>query len=316
MKRTFYFLLLINAITFSSCSQDNYDYDILREDKIPADAVKMNPVDDLYSPVMQSPLWNAPEPMTGPINTAGAEDSPYISKDGNRFFFFFTPDVNVPLEKQLIDTVTGIWWSEKEGGEWCEPKRIYLQSIECLDGCAFSEGDTLYFGSVRKENLGEIDIYKATYDGEEWGSVKNCGEALNVTYDIGEFHITDDGQKMYYGKYIGDNYDIYSLTNVNGEWTNETAVDEVNTEKSENQPFITHDGNEMWFTSESRLGFTGPAVYRSVKTDSGWREPEEIVSNFAGEPCLDSDGNIYFVHHYMDSSVNIIEADIYVCRKK
>lgn len=42
---------------------------------------------------------------------------------------------------------------------------------------------------------------------------------------------------------------------------------------------------------------------------------ELIVSQFAGEPTLDKDGNIYFVYHYYRDS-EMIEADIYVAYKK
>jgi len=42
----------------------------------------------------------------------------------------------------------------------------------------------------------------------------------------------------------------------------------------------------------------------------------EIVSNFAGEPALDAQGNLYFVHHYFTADGKMIEADIYVAYKK
>jgi hypothetical protein len=55
------------------------------------------------------------------------------------------------------------------------------------------------------------------------------------------------------------------------------------------------------------------AVFRSNLGPSGWETPELIVSQFAGEPTLDNDGNLYFVHHYFRDGV-MIEADIYVAR--
>jgi hypothetical protein len=40
-----------------------------------------------------------------------------------------------------------------------------------------------------------------------------------------------------------------------------------------------------------------------------------IISQFAGEPTLDAEGNLYFVHHfYLDGKQ--IEADIYVAYRK
>jgi len=40
-----------------------------------------------------------------------------------------------------------------------------------------------------------------------------------------------------------------------------------------------------------------------------------IISQFAGEPTLDKEGNIYFTHHFFKDGV-MLEADIYVAMKK
>ena len=58
-----------------------------------------------------------------------------------------------------------------------------------------------------------------------------------------------------------------------------------------------------------------PAIFRSKKVMGEWATPELIVSNFAGEPTLDSKGNLYFVHHFYRDG-RMIEADIYVAKKK
>jgi len=59
-----------------------------------------------------------------------------------------------------------------------------------------------------------------------------------------------------------------------------------------------------------------PAIYRSVKVDGEWSEPELVVSQFAGEPSLDNAGNLYFTHHFYNSTSQMVEADIYVATKK
>jgi rhamnogalacturonyl hydrolase YesR len=77
-------------------------------------------------------------------------------------------------------------------------------------------------------------------------------------------------------------------------------------------PFLTADGQELWF---NRTYMGTPAVYRSKKVNGQWQTPELIVSQFAGEPTLDWEGNLYFVHHYYKDN-QMMEADIYVCRRK
>lgn len=127
---------------------------------IPADAVKMTPETDMYPPILYSDEFEVPIPMPGPINTRGAEDSPFMMPDGNTFYVFFTPDVRVPAERQLLDNVTGIYFSHKVGGQWTEPELIVSQFAgePKLD----NEGN-LYFTHHFYENgtMLEADIYVA-----------------------------------------------------------------------------------------------------------------------------------------------------------
>ena len=312
------FLLAVIAMTANKPAEV-----IGQEDRlaiIPETAVKMSPATDLHTPVVHSSAWSQPVPLPGLVNTAGAEDSPFIVANGTWFFFFFTPDVKVPVEKQLIDGVTGIWWTRLVDGNWTSPEKIVLHDDVSLDGAEFVLGDTMWFGSVRAGNLGEIDVYTARYVDGRWTDVANAGSQLNVDYDIGEFHITSDGSTMYFhsGNWSqGENMDIWETHKSGSSWTTPVRIQGVNTNADEGFPYITPNGNELWFTKYSGLGYSGPAIFRSVKLPNGtWGAPEEIVSNFAGEPTLDAAGNIYFVHHYYSATNEMIEADIYVCYKQ
>jgi hypothetical protein len=287
---------------------------------IPSTAVKMGPSTDLHRPVVHSSGWGQPVPLPGLVNTAGAEDSPFIVANGTWFFFFFTPDVKVPAEKQLIDGVTGIWWTRLVNGNWTSPEKIVLDDDVSLDGAEFVLGDTLWFGSVRAGNYGEIDVYTAGYSDGRWKDVQNAGTQLNVDYDIGEFHITSDGSTMYFhsGNWSqGENMDMWETHRSGTGWSAPVRVPGVNTNADEGFPYVSPDGNELWFTRYSGLGYAGPAIFKSTKLPNGsWGAPEEIVSNFAGEPTLDAAGNIYFVHHYFDEANEMVEADIYVAYKQ
>jgi hypothetical protein len=325
-------LVVILLITFFTLSYGCVDqkepvHTLTREKAIPGDAVKASPETDVYRPVADSDEWNKPVPMAGPINTAGAEDSPYITPDGNTLYFFFTPNVSVPPEKQLIDGLTGIWCAHKINGTWTEPERIILNHDVSLDGCVCVQGDTMWFGSVRAGNIGTIDVYTAMYRNGKWTDWKNAGEQLNKQYDIGEFQVTPDGNTIYFGRskqgtdntsLWASNRSIWESEKVNGIWQEPVELGpNVNCGMLQDQPFLTSDGNELWYTGESRLGYAGPAIFRCVRSQNGeWGKAEEIVSNFAGEPTLDGRGNIYFVHHYYSKDGRMLEADIYVAYRK
>ena len=313
-------LFMIAVIIITQPKEPTVISDEDRLAAIPSTAVKMTPDDDEYVPVVHSPLWQQPIPMPGPINSAGGEDSPFMSADGDWFFFFFTPDVSVPAQEQLLDGVTGIWWTRHIGGEWESPEKIVLNDDLSLEGAQCSVGTTLWFASIRAGNYGEIDVFTAQYEDGIWTDVENAGEQLNVDYDIGEFHIMPNGTMMYFhsGRWDeGENMDIWSTVKVGDSWSTPVRVPGINTDADEGYPYVTPDGSELWFTANSRLeqGYTGPAIFRSIKLPNGtWGEPEEIISNFAGEATMDDEGNVYFVHHYFVDG-EMIEADIYVAMK-
>jgi hypothetical protein len=292
---------------------------ITRLASIPADAVKMTPADDAWQPVAASG-WSDPAPLDAPINTAGGEDSPFITPDGQTFYFFFTPDVRVPPEKQLLDGVTGIWSARRTGAGWSEPERVVLaQPGEFhLDGCPFVLGDWMAFCSARVGNYRDVDLYTAAWRDGAWTDWQNWGEQLNVEYEAGEMHVSADGQRLYFGSGRAGGSggrDLWVSTRTGEGWGPPLNLGApINTEGDEDRPFVSPDGQELWFDGTSRKGRPGPAVFRSLRQpDGAWGAPEEIVSTFAGEPTLAADGRmLYFTHHYFTADLSrMIEADIY-----
>lgn len=286
-----------------------------RESKIPADAVKMTPQTDHHPPILHSDEYEEPVPMPYPINTKAAEDSPFITPDGNNFYVWSTPDPSIPPNEQLFDGVTAIYWSKKVGGVWQDPQRLILNDEVSLDGCLFVRGNEAWFCSARVGNMRELDIYTAELVNGEWTNWQNPGEPINGEYLVGELHITSDGNTMYFHSEPEDSlggYDIYSIEKVNGKWQSPEPVPAVNTEGMEGWPFVSEDMSELWFT---RIHLGTPAIFKSEFINDTWQEPEMIISQFAGEPSLDNDGNLYFCHHFFKDGV-MIEADIYVAMKK
>jgi len=242
--------------------------------------------------------WRRPVPMPGPVNTAGAEDSPFITPDGAEFYFFFTPDMHIPVTRQSTDGVTGIWTCRLVDGAWSEPERVMLHDFPCLEGCAVVASDVMWFGAVCAKNFGEIDIYTARRDGGRWTDIRNAGRQLNIEYDIGELHVTAGGFRVTVGG------------------VPENLGPRVNTADWEGQPFVTPGEDELWFTGLDRLGVMGTSVWRSLRNPDGtWGTAELVVSGFAGEPCLDARGNLYFVHHLFHEG-QLTEAEIYVADKR
>ncbi|MBU1907944.1 hypothetical protein KKF59_02310, partial [Patescibacteria group bacterium] len=290
---------------------------VLRSERIPNDAVKQTASSDALPPILHSAEWEQPVALLPPVNTAGAEDSAFVTPDGATLYFFFTPDVRVPPEGQVLDDVTGIYETHFIDGAWSEPDRVWLQDSGklSLDGCEFVLGDKMWFCSVRAGNAREIDIWTAEFRNGRWQKWQSAGANVNTDVGAGELHITADGQEMYFhADKIGGKggTDIWVSQKDGEEWGAPKNVSVVNSPETDGWPFISEDGNELWFT---RTYLGTPAVYRSRKTADGWSAPELIVSQFAGEPTLDRDGNLYFTHHYFRDGI-MLEADIYVAKRR
>lgn len=271
-----------------------------RHSKIPADAVKGTPATDPFPPFTVSSEWEAPVPMPGPVNTAGGEDSPFITPDGQEFYFFFTPDVRVPVEKQILDSVTGIWSCRLQGGSWTEPERVILNDDISLDGCQIVFGDTMWFASARVGNYSDIDWYIVLRKDGTWSDWRDAGRQVNETLKFGELHLSSDHRTMYYakaGQFGG--LDLFTSERTASGWGAPVNLGPlVNSPKDEGQPFLSSDMRGLYFTGWSDT-IMGPCVYRCQLDSTGnWGEAELIVARFAGEPTLDDSGNLYFTHHF------------------
>jgi hypothetical protein len=283
---------------------------IEREALIPVDAVKMSPDTDENPPLLYSNEYEPPVPVPGQVNTAGAEDGVFVTPDGNTMYFFFTPDVNVPIEKQILDGVTGLYVSSKIDDAWGRPQRIILQDPGkvAMDGCEFVQGDVMWFCSAREGYTG-MHWFTAEYQDGRWQNWKNAD--FNPEYQVGELHFSHDGSELYFGseKTGGKGgLDIWVSNLSDGVWQEPINIANVNTSDSEGWPATNTAEDELWITRNW-------GIWRSKQLNGEWQAAELIVSPLAGEASIDNEGNLYFVHHFYVNG-KMIEADIYVAYKK
>ncbi|MBN2878865.1 MAG: PD40 domain-containing protein [Clostridia bacterium] len=314
MKIKYFIVFLVCILLCSACSKAEEYPIVSRESTLPADITKRTADSDMTPPIMHSNEFETPIPLPYPVNTSGGEDSPFILPDGNTLYFFFTPDVRIPHNEQLTDDVTGIWVTCKSADGWTEPERVWLQDAGklALDGAPFVAGNEMWFASAR-EGYNGMNIFTAKKKDGVWSDWQYVGGDIAGRLNVGELHIYED-ELYYHSDREGGmgNYDIWMAKKEGDGWSEAKNIAAVNTPEMDGFPFISPDGGELWFT---RVYQGSPAIYRSIKLDGEWQTPELIVSQFAGEPTLDAQGNLYFVHHFYENGV-MIEADIYVAYKK
>ncbi len=235
-------IVLLLIIFLCACTQVE-EKTLSRLESIPADAVKMTPETDAAPPKTYSDEFLDPVPVEG-INTAGAEDSVFI--DGDNVYFFFTPDVDVPVEQQVTGGMTGIYVSEKTAEGWSEPEQVVLQDKGklSLDGCEFVRGDRIWFCSAREGYTG-VHWFTAEFKDSRWQDWKKADFD-----DISELHMI--GDEMYYHADSGKgDLDIWLMRKNSEGWSDQINVAEVNSDRDEAWPYVTED--ELWITRDFGL---------------------------------------------------------------
>jgi hypothetical protein len=109
------------------------------------------------------------------INTAGAEDFPFITPCRCTFYFWYTPIACSSLERQVKDGVTGIWYSTKTANGWSDARKLVLGEGPSLDGCPFIQDDVIWFCFTREGNYRGVDIWAANLTDGKAVDIKNVG---------------------------------------------------------------------------------------------------------------------------------------------
>ena len=96
--------------------------------------------------------------------------------------------------------------------------------------------------------------------------------------------------------------DLWTSVREIGAWGEPLDLTSVNTEVDEGWPALSIDGQELWFTRSF-------SIWRSEKVDGEWGPTEQVETTLAGEPSLNSLGNLSFVHHFYKEN-QVIKANI------
>jgi hypothetical protein len=219
-----------------------------------------------------------PDFLLGAIN-----DNPAVSYDGNSIVY---------TERRGIVNV--IFYSRKERGKWQPPVEITneLNAGEDCSSCSLNSDGTELF--LYKTDNYDGAIYSSNYKDGHWTPIKKLNKNINTKFYESHASVSADGKKLYFTSNreggLG-NLDIYvSEKDGLGEWG--TAVNlgpNINTPFNEDTPFITQDGNYLYFSSEGHSSMGGYDIFKSLYSGSEWKSPENL-----GYPINSSDDDKFY----------------------
>jgi Tol biopolymer transport system component len=197
------------------------------------------------------------EPDVAPFSGQYSDADPFITRDGQRFFF---------ISKRPIDGKpredTDIYVMEKTATGWSEPKSAGATIDSDKDEYypTVADDGTLYFGSERAGGLGVNDLYRAHLVDGHYAAAENLGAAINTAGEEYEPYIAPDQSFLIFmacgrADTLGQ-CDLYLSRNTRGAWSKPTNLGpKINSEFTEYSPKLSPDGR-YFFWSSARNAFT------------------------------------------------------------
>jgi Tol biopolymer transport system component len=209
----------------------------------------------------QNGKWSKPE--VAPFSGQFSDADPFITLDGQRFFFISTRPVNGRPKED-----TDIWIMEKNGAGWSEPEHLATVNSDANEWFpTVSKNGNLYFGSERPGSKGKCDLYVSRFVDGKYQTPENLGEPINTAAnEVEPFIAPDESYIIFAGTGLPESrgaYDLYVSFRRDGVWTKPTNLgNRINSVAWDFSPKVSPDGK--WFLFTSNRGFADKPLVRRL----------------------------------------------------
>jgi len=167
---------------------------------------------DIYVTYQHNGIWSDEKPLEGDVNTIALENSAAITRDGQKLFF----TSNRPGGYGGTDIYV---CSKARNGSWINVTNLgnIINTELDEDGVFVSaNGRHLYFSSNGHAGMGDMDLYRSTYDSVKsaWGPPANLGYPINSPENDIYFVLAGDENIGYFSSVKSENrgeQDIYKV---------------------------------------------------------------------------------------------------------
>lgn len=219
------------------------------------------------------------------INVQQPGSTPAISADGSTLAFTrqekFYQSINI---------------SKNINGQWSRPINITLDLVvdgNCNTLSLNHDGTELY---LFKDDDHDGNIYVTNFDGIKWTPMQKLNHHINTESYETHASLSPDGNTLYFSSNrpggFGD-LDIYMShrDEETGDWGHPINLGEsINTPFNENSPFLSADGQTLFFTSDGHTNMGGYDIFFSrLQDDGSWSKPVNM-----GYPINTTDDEIFY----------------------
>ncbi|MCX7861656.1 MAG: hypothetical protein N2449_01515 [Bacteroidales bacterium] len=213
------------------------------------------------------------------INSPQDDYIPFITEDEN--FMVFTSARKYISDFQQF--IRGIYFSRKNNGIWSNaaPISSKINTDEDAEIVGISkDGNTLLVHVNRSNNPHDI-FYSEKNKAGIFTDLINFGPTINTNSEEIGASLSVTGDTLYFSSNrpggLGG-FDIYmAFRRPNGTWSQAINLGEpINSSADENYPYITADGQKLYFSSNRSGSMGGYDIFKSKLIDGKWSEPENL----------------------------------------
>lgn len=218
----------------------------------------------------QGLVFSPGEPLPYPFNTGKNQGAASISIDNKTMFITICEFVSRDYDN------CDIYMSTRTGDGWSELKSLgpNINGVKTWESqpSISADGKTLYFASIREENIGfdpdnpTSDIYYSTKDEKgNWSRAKNLGPKINTPGNEKSPFIHSDSQTLYFSSdgHLGiGGYDIFFSKFRDDDWTTPVNIGyPINTKNNDLGFVVNTQGTKAYFASNKLNGKGGWDIY-------------------------------------------------------
>ncbi len=193
-------------------------------------------------------VWTAPKPA--PFCSEFGDGEPIFSPDGKKLFFLSLR----PIEPDGPGGKENMWWVERIGEGWSEPKTVSpkINAFDLHWLFSIADNGTIYFASPSGNSFGQNDIYKSRFVNGAYEEPENLGSVINTAGVDHTPYIAPDERYLIYvspGESSSSNWKFHiSYRNEDGSWIEPIELSqEINDLEYALCPAVTPDGKFMFF---------------------------------------------------------------------
>jgi len=208
------------------------------------------------------------ELLKEPINNVSPNMYPIMAPNDSMFVYLNKMKFYDALTVTVLNSKTGLWSNPKNiNQEILSDGFMYPTSVS-------ADGKTIYLGMNDNFNS---DIYYTNYNNEtkKWSPYSKL-KGVNTKFWESNASISQDGKFLYFSSNNPKNniggMDIFVCERINDKWSEPINLGtKINTEFNEEAPYITNDGNRLFFVSQGNTkNIGGYDIFYSDKSGNGW----------------------------------------------